>query len=287
MRIFKILLLLAWALGPARAQNQAALIGIDHIPLAVHDLDRASEAFKRFGFAIKPGRQHGNSIRNHHIKFPDGSGLELITSNTRTDKPSAFYMDHLTQGDGPAFLSFHARHTSKLIQALTAAGIDFKQEGGSITFMDPKLDHVFVIADNRSPTDRPAHFAHLNGAFAMREVWLAMEDPAPLRNLLVALGATARKAVAGTPEPTQAEVFELQNGSVVVVPARHQVVPGRPVIGVVMSVREPAWSVFSGPRVAPSLGKPSLGIQPGSSASQQLVAPKQAHGLWLAFRREQ
>lgn len=39
---------------------------------------------------------------------------------------------------------------------------------------------MFFISDNRSPTDRPEHFAHPNGTEAMARVWVAPGDPLTL-----------------------------------------------------------------------------------------------------------
>ena len=265
-------------LGQAWAQNQAALAGIDHIPIAVRNLEQASEDFKRFGFSIKPGRQHSTGVRNKHIKFPDGSGLELITASIGTDELSAVYLNHLKDGDGPAYVSFHVRDSNRLALALAAAKIDFDQTAGLTTFKDPRLGSVFIATDNRSPTDQPEHFAHPNGAFAISEVWIACEDSAPLRSLLFALGATSNKSIVRVPEPTDGETFELQNGRVVIVPGRHQLLPGRPVVGVVMSVKQRAGNAAVNPYGSQSLR---------SSTSGWLVAPKNAHGMWLELRAEQ
>ena len=38
----------------AQTASPTALIGIDHIPLAVHSIDAASEHYAGFGFALKP-----------------------------------------------------------------------------------------------------------------------------------------------------------------------------------------------------------------------------------------
>lgn len=69
MRLLEAFLILVCALGSARAQSSAAIIGIDHIPVAVRNLDQAVESFRSLGFAIKPGRSHSNGIRNGHIKL--------------------------------------------------------------------------------------------------------------------------------------------------------------------------------------------------------------------------
>jgi hypothetical protein len=50
----------------------AAVLGIDHVPVAVADLESAGEQYRALGFALKPGRPHANGIQNLHAKFPDG-----------------------------------------------------------------------------------------------------------------------------------------------------------------------------------------------------------------------
>ena len=40
--------------------------GIDHVPIAVNDLEQAAAAYRRLGFVLKPGRPHANGIRNLH-----------------------------------------------------------------------------------------------------------------------------------------------------------------------------------------------------------------------------
>lgn len=109
----------------------------------------------------------------------------------------------------------------------------------------------------------------------MSEVWIACDDPAPLRNLLLALGSTLSVRTTSAPGPTEAEVFELQNGRVVLVPGKFQLHQGRPVIGVMMSTpRAPQGPPFQGRQHV------------GTSRSRDLIGPKDAHGLWLEFRAE-
>jgi catechol 2,3-dioxygenase-like lactoylglutathione lyase family enzyme len=261
--------------GAPYAQSRVVLAGIDHIPLAVRDLEAASETFKRLGFSIKPGRAHAAGIRNRHIKFPDGSGLELIAVGSASDELSAAYLKHLKAGDGPAYLSFHVRDAAKLASVLVDARIAFDQAAGLTTFKDPSLSFVFITPDNRSPTDRPEHFAHANRAFAMSEVWIASEESAPLKTLLLALGAKSKVGTVQVPESTEGEAFELQNGRVIVVPGRYQLREGRPVIGVVMST-------MLDPRESPTHERPHV----STSRSASLIEPNDAHGFWLEFRVE-
>jgi len=60
-------------------QKLPELEGLDHIVVAVKDLEAAAERYRGFGFTLKPGRPHANGIRNLHVKFPDGTEIELLT----------------------------------------------------------------------------------------------------------------------------------------------------------------------------------------------------------------
>jgi len=229
------------------------LVRLDHIPTAVRDLDAAVADFRSLGFAIKPGRPHANGLRNAHIKFANGAGLELITANEARDTLSGRYVDFLRQGEGAAWLTLHADDETRAAAALKAADIGHKLNADGLALTDPRLDWIFLAGDNRSPTDKPEHFAHANGAFATREGWVATDAPTPLVQLLTALGASSHEEARDEPLKTQARVFDLADGGrIVIVPARHQLVPGHPLVGVVM-------------------------------ASPRRSTPTQVHGLWLTL----
>jgi len=87
------------------AARVGAVIGLDHIPIAVGDLESSAEEHRELGFTLKPGRPHANGIRNQHVKFQDGTELELITTPEVRDGLTATYRRHLQAGDGPAFLA--------------------------------------------------------------------------------------------------------------------------------------------------------------------------------------
>lgn len=254
--------------GGAEAAPGPSLIGIDHIPVVVGNLEQASATYRRLGFSLKPGRPHANGLRNSHLKFKDGSGIELISPPTPpTDELTAVYSRFLQAGEGPAFLSFHARDWQALKSALVRSGIGFQEQDGLVTLLDPRLDYLFFLSDNRSPTDRPEHLVHANTAVAMAEVWLALEQPEgdSLRRLMLALGAVASRETVRVPGKARAEVFTVGNGRVVVVPGARQAAPGRRILGVEFRVQDLAAA------------KERLGATP------PWVAPLEARGLWLRF----
>lgn len=248
--------LLALLLATSLPAGGQPLVRLDHIPTAVRDLDAAVADFRALGFAIKPGRPHANGLSNAHIKFANGAGLELITATEARDALSGRYVDLLREGEGPAYLTLHAPDEARAAAALRAAGVAHRHDANGLELTDPRLPWIFFAGNNRSPTDRPEHFAHANGAFATREVWVATDDAAPLAQLLSALGASSHEETRREPPATQARVFELaEGGRVVIVPARHQLVQGHPLIGIVM-------------------------------ASPARATQVQAHGLWLLLQPE-
>ena len=263
----------------AQGAAPAPLIGIDHIPLAVTSLELAAEDYSKLGFALKPGRLHDNGIRNAHVKFPDGSGVELITAGKANDALSAHYIELLGRGEGPAYLGLHARNTDQLLSALTAGAISYSQEDGSVEPSDPRLSFIFFVRDNRSSTDRPANFAHVNSAIAMSAVWIATNNSSAVAGLLTALGAVSSKETVFVPKPTTATVFTVENGRVVVLPEAYQLIKGRPVVGASFRVTDlhAVSNTLAAAKVAPVL------VSTAGRSPQLLVPPQAAHGVWLAF----
>lgn len=246
-------------LAPGSASGQAPprpLVGLDHIPFAVKDLEAASETYRRIGFALKPGRFHENGIRNMHVKFPDGSGIELLTASRANDDMTTRYVKIIGQGEGPAYMSLHARDTEGLLRALSAGNIAVSREDGLLKLSDPALSFIFFVGDNRAKNDRPEHFAHANSAVAMTEVWLATDEVAAFRKLFTALGAAETREMVRLPQPVNATVFGLTNGKVVLLPKAFQRIEGRPIVGARFRV---------------------------ASGEELLLPPEAAHGMWLAF----
>lgn len=282
MRVVLVMALLAASLAPpsaTRAQTAVA-IGLDHIPVAVADLDRAGGTYRSLGFALKPGRPHANGIRNAHVKFPNGAGIELLSAASATDALSSHYVGLLRDGEGPAFLTLHARDTGRLRTALHAGGYGFRRDGEITTLLAPEFAELFFVRDNRSPTDRPAHFAHPNGATALRAVWLATEHQEALADLLVRLGGHRQRRQVLAPEPVEATVVTLDEGEVLMLAERHQVVAGRSVIGASFLAKDLG-------RVRRTLAEAHIGPWAGAAQGDRVVVePSVAHGLWLEFRRQ-
>ncbi|HEY1150545.1 MAG TPA: VOC family protein [Pseudoduganella sp.] len=283
----KLLLLLFTALLSAApvAAAPPLILGLDHIPLAVRDLDQAGRDFARLGFTIKPGRPHDNGIRNLHVKFADRTEIELITAAEPRDALSGEYVDHLRAGDGPAFVAFYAPDFDALAARLTALHQPYRHDWATVALPSPPaLRHIFFSARLASPTDSAAYFTHANSADGLIGVWLAgAESPPPELALLEALGArVAPGRAVNVPGATTALVAQLAEGEVIFLPAQHQQVPGRRIIGAILSTRD--LSALKAAMAANGLTAPEPVLTPNGRSI--FVPSESAHGLWLEFREQ-
>ncbi|HXW05137.1 MAG TPA: VOC family protein [Vicinamibacterales bacterium] len=266
--------------GPG-AQGRPVLAGLDHIPIAVADLDAAAARYRDLGFSLKPGRPHANGIRNVHAKFPDGTELELITAPAATDALTAKYRKHLAGGDGPAFLAFYADDRGLVSQRLGAVKQVHAFVPPYVNGLDGELSYIFVGPRNHSPTDRPEHFAHANTAESFIGVWLAAETLNRERAFLDTLGATFSDATVHVPEPVGAQVAGLPEGHVVLLPGSRQVVPGRRIVGATLRVR--SLDAASAVLERQPFGRRLVRVTDARSASV-FIPPGEAHGLWIELR---
>jgi len=264
------------------------VVGINHIPFAVRNLEQAVETYRRLGFTIKPGHLHADGIRNNHVKFPDGAGIELITAPAATDELTGIYTRMISQGDGPGYVSFYSATTLEPIKSaakrlLEAYSVD---DVGILTFGSAPLRWLFLFAgSNRSPTDRPEYFAHPNGANATVGVWIAgteQEQKQDLR-LFAALGARIERKTVHVPDPLQTTVATVANGEVIFLPARRQLLPGRPIVGIVLRTSDLAAARHA-LQVADVTDPQSIET---NSYKSIVVSPRHTHGAWLEFRATQ
>jgi hypothetical protein len=254
--------------------------GVDHIPLAVNNLDQAVADFQRLGFVLKPGRPHTDGIRNAHVKFRDGTEIELITASSPTDALARGYVDWLKGGDGPAFWGLFNPDLVGLTARLSHLGLAPTNDGDLVSFPQTAFPHRLFFADRLwSPTDRPEHFAHPNTAYHLEGVWLAGAEAE--RRLVLTLGAVREALPACSPFSSNAEALLLPEGDeVMFMPAEDDRAPGRSIVGATILVR----NIDTVARVLDE-GHVSYLKTTGCGHSSLWVRPKDAHNMWLEFRR--
>lgn len=257
------------------------MIGIDHIALAVKDLDEAADTYRRLGFVIKPGRFHADGILNKHVKFEGGAGIELITAPAATDALTTQYVQLLRDGEGPAFVGFHAANLKALTDRLGYLGQGYSVHKNLVDFTSPTLHWFFMFGgSNRSTTDRAEYFAHPNTTNATIAVWIAGGDQPSMLGLFTALGARVGQKRVHVPDEMLASVATLADGEIIFLPSSRQIIPGRPIVGVVVRTRD-----LSALRhvLQPAVERRSVRVETTTYRSV-FVRPQDAHGTWLEFR---
>ena len=155
------------------------LIGIDHINIAVKDLNSTIRLFVRLGFTVKPGRLHDNSIRNALIEFKDGKELELITADEPMDDLAKEYIDLISKGDGSAFTAFYVNSIGKTGNLLSPYYEIIKSKSGNQnTIVFPEESDIrtfwFVEKEKLNP-EQQTHTDHNNTAGSLNGVILSKD----------------------------------------------------------------------------------------------------------------
>jgi len=218
--------------GCLAAESAPAL---DHVVLVVHDLERASVPFMNQGFRLKNGRLHPNQLLNRHIKFRDGSSIELMTLQGEPGNAMAQrYADLLAAGEGGVYVAFNVADIASLQRGAGELGLATHQSAsGPWQFLgfpaSSPAAAVFFSAGGFPANDPDSLVAHQPAVSGLAEAWV--EGGADLVALLRRQGAT-RCGPAKTPRGLTGERLALKRGTVVITQARAGVRPR--VLGVVL-----------------------------------------------------
>jgi hypothetical protein len=220
--------------GPPRCIGGRSAPALDHVVLAVDDLDRASAPFLKHGFRLKHGRLHANGLANRHIKFRDGSSIELMTLRGEPgDAMAERYAALLAAGGGGVYAAFRGPDLEGARRLATGLGLEtHRSSSGPWRFLgfpgSSPAAAVFFSSGGAPASDPDSLSSHRPGVHGLAEVWL--EGGPELQTLLEKLGAgrCGPASFAGV----SGERLALSRGTVVVVPRRPGVRPR--VLGVVV-----------------------------------------------------
>ena len=206
---------------------------IDHVALAVHNLDRAAAALEVSGFTLTPRGTHPDTMgtSNRLAQFASRNYLELVevdrpggvVDHDRRSRPPLFnFGQHqkafLEHGEGLSMLLLTCRDGREAIAEFQAAGLDayapfdFERTAtlpngqqakvaftlGFVTSpLMPRL--AFAVCQHRFPENfwRAQYQRHGNGAQSIAVVYLAAREPKRHVPFLTALTGGAAKAIAG------------------------------------------------------------------------------------------
>ena len=197
-----------------------AAIRLDHTIVVVRDLDAAAARFAPLGFRFKRGRLHPDSLLNRHIKFRDGSEIELMTlAGTPTSPMANDYAARLAAGEGGVYAALWTTDLDRVESAARRLGDPRLTKAGAWTFLSlPNVQDTQAIffGDGGLPANDPdSVLAHPNGAERLTGVWL--EGGPRLDTLLTQLGAHPCGTMR-VPDGRLGTRWALLQGSLVVVP---------------------------------------------------------------------
>ena len=186
---------------------------IDHLVIAVRDLEGARDTYRRLGFTLTPVARHPFGTANSLVQL-DACYLELIAvahpaaiiePAADTFSIGAFVRDFLKSREGPVALALKSadaaadradfvRRGLPVYQPFhfhrNAAGPDGEERhvGFSLTFTsEPRLtEAAFFTCQHHHPENlwRPQYQRHANGALAIRSVIMVARDPADVHEFL-------------------------------------------------------------------------------------------------------
>lgn len=183
--------------------------GIDHLVVAVPDLERAAETWRRLGFTTTPPARHPFGTGNVLVQFGNRNFIELVTvvepalvteGDEATFSFAAFTRDWLVrhpvgggsmivvrsagaEADRAAFAAAGLRLYSPFGFERTATGPDgiARTVAFSLTFVtDDRLPNVGLFASyNHYPENfwKPPFQAHTNSGRGIAEIVVAIDDP--------------------------------------------------------------------------------------------------------------
>lgn len=156
----------------------AEKLQIDHVIVAVHNLEIASETFRDIGFTVKQGRLHKSGLTNSHIKFLDETQLELISLvKGKSDSISTIYSNFLAEGEGGAFIALSGISLSNLSEKLENIEQEHEHRSGRLWdyIIFPKrsgLDHIFFIEYHHKKRTENRYLKHINNTTGIRNLWI-------------------------------------------------------------------------------------------------------------------
>ena len=179
--------------------SRSGITGVDHILLAVRDLDAAGLGWTRLGFTLSPRGKHlGRGTGNYCIMFPrDYVELFGIIGPERVNPE---YTQFLAAGEGPMKLAWATADSASAAAAMNGLGLhpDAPRDLGRQLELPegtvvPRFKIVALPADETPALSsflceqltpdlmrRPEWLAHPNGATGLTGVTIVVDDTAPL-----------------------------------------------------------------------------------------------------------
>ena len=104
------------------AQRTPGIAGLDHVVIAVRDLDGARDTFARMGFILAPRGLHSTGSANHNIMF--GRDYVELLAVPNANPLQAYYHDFLRRHEGLAALALTGTDAAAARPVLSEQGFE-------------------------------------------------------------------------------------------------------------------------------------------------------------------
>lgn len=207
--------------------------GIDHIVIAVRNLDAAAQRYESLGFTLTPRARHNTDMgtSNRLAQFPGGNFIELL----EVDRPETLLPHDFSTTPGRFSFGAHNRkflETGEGLSMLVLAGTDCRADAAAFaadgigTFQPYEFERQATLPDgsrvtvafglafaaspampriafftchNKTPEHfwKPAFQSHANGAQRIAAVYIAAESPAEHKPFVAAFTGGAITDIPG------------------------------------------------------------------------------------------
>jgi catechol 2,3-dioxygenase-like lactoylglutathione lyase family enzyme len=289
--------------------------GLDHVGIAVKDLDAATRTYRDFlGFSRPVAGRLPNGITNVNYYFADATYLETLTHYDR--RKASWLADFTDRHRGALFLVLSVHSAESATTFLTRRGIEVSkpvsgtiQTAGEATMPEEKWqtlflrrplpgDPLYFIAYQRRERDAYLArlgdprvrriFRHANTALGTRAVWIAVDDRARAVQAYEALGLAPgrrfddpRLGAVGQEIGAGAGAIWLLSPAAKDGPVaaflRERGGPG------IMGVTLEAGSVAVAARLIGTNTGRTFSSSAGPFGTSVLIPPDVTHGVWLEF----
>jgi len=186
------------------------LLGLDHIVIAVNDLDAAMNDYRRLGFMVVPGGRHPVGTYNGLIAFADQSYIELISFYR--DNPDHRWWSALKQGEGLVDFCVRTDDLRGDTEKFRRAGVAIddpvpwsrtRPDGYELKWKlslarEPHRGVAPFLIEDVTPREErvPRDVEHQNGAGGIGAVLIAVDDLPVVRSWYEAVIGSAGNEVA-------------------------------------------------------------------------------------------
>lgn len=182
--------------------------GIDHVVIAVNDLNQTVTDFTAAGFTVVPGGTHANGeTHNALVAFADGAYFELIAWLDPSSATRTAWFERLAEGEGFVDFALRSADLHDEVVRLRSSGLDApdpapggrtRPDGQRVEWLNLRFDestHPWLPFYCHSTNDRSlrvpsgADAVHANGAAGIASITIGATDvPAAERDYAIVSG---------------------------------------------------------------------------------------------------